>query len=58
MKFSEFVFSNILSKKSICETCVYYHENNNTCNVKKCSGCSEGYVDFLGKFNCKSYKVK
>ena len=51
---------NILkfSKCNRCvdEKCIYYHETNNTCQLKKCSGKGDGYVNFIDKLTCTSYK--
>ena len=35
-----------------CFTCGYYHKENNTCNVKKCSGCGIGYVTKSDQSTC------
>lgn len=40
----------------ICNTCGYYHPENNTCNVKKCSGYGWGYVTKLDRKYCTSYR--
>ena len=35
-----------------CFTCGYYHKENNTCNIKKCSGYGIGYVTKSDQSNC------
>lgn len=35
-----------------CFTCGYYHKENNTCNIKKCSGYGIGYVTKSDQSTC------
>lgn len=39
-----------------CETCVYYHKENNTCQSKKRATAHEGYVTLMDRLFCKPYK--
>ena len=38
-----------------CFTCSYYHKENNTCNIKKCSGYGIGYVTKSDQSNCARF---
>ena len=42
-----------LKERSRCRKCEYYHEINNTCQMKKCSGTGHGYVTLFDKLWCK-----
>lgn len=39
--------------KNKCEKCIYYHEENNTCQSKKCSTSGYGYVTLTDRLFCK-----
>lgn len=39
-----------------CNDCIYYHEENNICQSKKCATAHEGYVTFVDRLFCKLYK--
>lgn len=36
-----------------CKKCVYYCEDNNTCQSKKCATSQAGYVSIIDKLFCK-----
>ncbi len=38
-----------------CFTCGYYHKENNTCNIKKCSGYGIGYVTKSDQSTCTHF---
>ena len=38
-----------------CFTCGYYHKENNTCNIKKCSGYGIGYVTKSDQSTCTRF---
>ena len=38
-----------------CFTCGYYHKENNTCNIKKCSGYGIGYVTKSDQTTCTRF---
>lgn len=38
-----------------CFTCGYYHKENNTCNIKKCSGYGIGYVTKSDQSTCNHF---
>ena len=39
-----------------CKECDFYHEENNTCQSKKCCTGGEGYVTWWDRLWCKPYK--
>lgn len=39
-----------------CKECDYYHEENNTCQSKKCSTGGCGYITWIDRLFCKPYK--
>ena len=39
--------------KNKCKECIYYHENNGTCQLKKCSTTGCGYVTIANILSCE-----
>lgn len=39
-----------------CKECTYYHKNNGTCQLKKCSTAGYGYVTVTDTLSCKYSK--
>ena len=42
--------------KNPCKDCIYYTDENNTCQSKKCSTGLEGYVTFWDRLWCEPCK--
>lgn len=42
--------------KNKCEKCVYYHKENDTCQLKKCSTGGDGYVTIFDRLFCEPRK--
>lgn len=42
--------------KDNCKNCSWYHENNGTCQLKKCSTGGYGYVTFMNRLSCEHSK--
>lgn len=49
-------FIRELLKKDPCPECVYYHEENNTCQSKKVSTGGDGYVTLIDRVLCEPHK--
>lgn len=42
--------------KNPCRECKFYHEENNTCQSKKCATGKSGYVTWFDKIFCEPCK--
>ena len=43
----------VIEFRNQCKKCLYYHEENNTCQSKKCATGNSGYVTFADMLFCK-----
>ena len=43
-------------QRNHCKECDYYHKENDTCQSKKCATTREGYVTWIDRFFCRTYK--
>lgn len=44
--------------KNACKDCLYYHNDNNTCQSKKCSTHGRGDINILDRLFCIPYKKR
>lgn len=44
--------------KNACKDCLYYHNDNNTCQSKKCSTHGRGDINILDRLFCTPYKKR